>query len=106
MARRTKITIESNSLLILLGGSSKRVWCPQCAAEAEMVALGNAGAISNSEQLDLEKWPNSEQVHRSQATDGSVQICLTSLVGCLKPSEARSASRWIENRLRKIRRKL
>jgi hypothetical protein len=100
-----KITIESTSLLVLLGVSSKRVWCPQCAAESEFVALGNAGAIANSDQLYLGKSPNSRQVHQSQAADGSVRICLTSLVGCLDSAEAAGVFRWVEYKLSEIRRK-
>ena len=35
MAKQTKITIETDSLLILRGRSSVRAWCPRCAAEVE-----------------------------------------------------------------------
>ena len=39
MAKQTKIIIETDSLLILRGQSSRRAWCPLCAAEEEMIAL-------------------------------------------------------------------
>ena len=80
MAKHTKITIETDSLLILRCGSSQRSWCPRCAAEGDMVALENAGVISNLEQPALEEWLNSEELHRSRATDGSTLICLNSLL--------------------------
>ena len=51
MAKQTKITIETDSLLILRGRNSKYAWCPQCAAEAEMVALDNVGVISNAKPV-------------------------------------------------------
>jgi hypothetical protein len=80
VAKKTKITIETDSLLILRNRNSRRAWCPLCAADGEMIALENAGVISNLEQSALEEWLNSGELHRSQAGDGSVLICLNSLL--------------------------
>ena len=80
MAKQTRITIETDSLLMVRGRSSRRAWCPLCAAEGEMIALGNVGVISNLEQPALEEWLNSGELHRSQAADGSELICLSSLL--------------------------
>src|ERR1700756_4562153 len=43
MAKQTRITIETDSLLILRGRSSSRAWCSQCAAEVETIALEDMG---------------------------------------------------------------
>jgi hypothetical protein len=80
MAKQTKITIETDSLLILRGRNSKRAWCPLCAAEGEMIALDNAGVVSNLDRPALEEWLNSGQLHQSQAADGTALICLNSLL--------------------------
>jgi hypothetical protein len=80
MAKQTRITIETDSLLMVRGRSSRRAWCPRCAAEGEMIALENVGVISNLEQPALEEWLNSGELHRSQAADGSELICLNSLL--------------------------
>jgi len=80
MAKQTKITIETDSLLILRGRSSLRAWCDRCAAEVEMVALEATGVISNLEQPELEEWLSSGELHRVQATGGSALICLNSLL--------------------------
>ena len=80
MAKRTRITIETDSLLILRSRSSRRAWCPRCLAEADMIALDEVGVISNLERPALEEWLNSEELHRSRATDGSTLICLNSLL--------------------------
>jgi len=55
MAKQTTITIEKVSLLILRGQSSRRAWCPICAAEGDMIALENAGVISNLDRPALEE---------------------------------------------------
>jgi len=80
MPKLTKITIESDSLLILRGQSSTRAWCPQCAANVEMIALENVGVISNLDRTALEAWLNSGELHRLKADDGSALVCLNSLL--------------------------
>jgi len=80
MAKQTKITIETDSLLIQRCRSSSRAWCPRCAVQVEMIALANVGVISNLEPPALEEWLNSGDLHRSRATDGSTLVCLNSLL--------------------------
>ena len=80
MAKQTKITIETDSLFILRGVNLKRAWCPRCAAEGEMIALENTGAVSGLEEKLLEKWLSAGELHRSPATDGSALVCLNSLL--------------------------
>lgn len=80
MAKQTKITIETDSLLVLRGRSPLRSWCPQCAAEAEMVPIEGVGVISNLAPLEVEAWLESEVIHRSQTADGAQLICLNSLL--------------------------
>jgi len=80
MAKQTKITIETDSLLVLRGRSPLRSWCPQCAAEGEMIPMEGVGVISNLAPSEVEAWLESEAIHRSQAADGAQLICLNSLL--------------------------
>ncbi|HEY1213850.1 MAG TPA: hypothetical protein VGE93_09500 [Bryobacteraceae bacterium] len=80
MAKRTKITIETDSLLILRGRNSSRAWSPVCKTEGEVITLANTGLISNLESTVLQEWLNSGELHSSQADDGSTLICLNSLL--------------------------
>jgi hypothetical protein len=89
MAKQTTITIETDSLLIFQGRNSKRAWCPECAAEGEMIALESVGVISNLEKPALEDWLNSGKLHRSQAADGSTLICLNSLLARVQNTKSR-----------------
>ncbi|MBV8831139.1 MAG: hypothetical protein JO108_18135 [Acidobacteriaceae bacterium] len=84
MAKQTTITVETSSLLILQGRISLRAWCPQCAAEEDMIAMANTGAISNLDRRALEQWLTSGELHRTNAPDGSSLICLNSLLACLQ----------------------
>jgi hypothetical protein len=84
MTKQTRITIETDSLLILRGRSSVRAWCSRCAAEVEMIAFKGMGVVSNFERPELEKWLNSGELHRFQATDGSTLTCLNSLLALVQ----------------------
>ena len=80
MSKQTKITIETDSLLVLRGATSLRGWCRQCAAETEMIPIEGVGVVSNLAPSEVEVWLECEDIHRSQAVDGAQLICLNSLV--------------------------
>lgn len=80
MTKQTKITIQTESLLLLRGRNSSRTRCPFCDTESEMVALENFQVVSNLDRRSLEEWINSGKLHRLLADDGSFLICLNSLL--------------------------
>lgn len=80
MAKRTILTIETESLLVVRGNGVPRSWCPQCAAETEMIAMMNLGVATNLDRSAIEEWLNSGDLHRSVASDGSSVVCLNSLL--------------------------
>jgi hypothetical protein len=80
VSKQTKITIETESLLILRGRNSRRTWCPQCVAEVEVIALEEVGVISNLDRYAFEEWVNSGELHRSETPSGRTLICLNSLL--------------------------
>jgi hypothetical protein len=87
MAKQTKITIETHSLLILRGRTLPRVWCQHCGAETEMAPLDSVGVISNLPSSEIEMWMESEDIHRSHAPDGGTLICLNSLLKGVQKSK-------------------
>jgi hypothetical protein len=88
LAKQTKITIETHSLLILQGRISRRAWCPQCGAEREVIALEDVGVLSNLERQELQEWLNSSDLHHSQTPDGSELICLSSLLARVRDTKS------------------
>ncbi len=87
LAKETRITIETESLLIVHGRSAQRAWCPACAAEVEAIAMEQTGVISNLDPAALEDWLNSEELHRLETPEGSTQICLNSLVARVQKTQ-------------------
>jgi len=80
MAKQTTITIETESLLILRGRTSRRGWCPRCQREVELIAIEDTGLVTNLQRPALEEWINSDEIHRLRAPDGPALICLDSLL--------------------------
>ncbi len=84
MAKQTKITIKTDSLLVLRGVGSTRARCPLCNGESEMIALENLQVISNLDRSALEEWINSGELHRLKGEDDSALVCLNSLLACVR----------------------
>jgi hypothetical protein len=80
MSKETKITIETDSLLIFRSRSSLRAWCPECGSEVEMIPLDGVGVISNLAPPEVEAWIQSEDLHHTNAADGAPLICLNSML--------------------------
>ena len=89
MAKQTKITIETESLLVLKGRTSLRAWCPECAAHGEMIPVECVGVISNLTPAEVEAWLESQAIHRSQAADGALLLCLNSLLTRVQKPKSR-----------------
>lgn len=79
MAKRTRMTIETDWLLVIRGTKSFRAWCPQCGAEAEMIPLNEAAAISNLRSAGV-AWVESPDLHHTKTADGTALICLNSIL--------------------------
>ena len=80
MAKLTKITVETDSLLVLRGQIPLRAWCAQCGAEVEMIPLDDVGVVSNLPPAEVRAWMESEDLHHSTAADGAPMICLNSML--------------------------
>jgi hypothetical protein len=80
MAKRTRITIETDSLLVLRGRKALRAWCVQCSAEAEMIPLRDVGVVSNLLPAEVQAWLESPDLHHTKTADGTALICLNSML--------------------------
>jgi hypothetical protein len=88
MAKRTKVTIESESLLVLQARTPLRLWCPECGAEGEMIRMNDVGVISNLPLVEAQAWMQAEDLHFTRDPDGGLLICLNSMLR--RPQNRRS----------------
>lgn len=90
MAKRTvRITIDSSRLLIVLRGTSARLWCQQCAAEVDMIPLQSAAELAQVDAETFQHLLDREKFHRSKP-DGPVRICLNSLLNSIQKKSLES----------------
>ena len=80
MAKRTKITLETDSLLVIRGRCSLKAWCSICGSEVEMIPLEGVGVISNLLPPEVEAWIDSQDLHHATDADGASLICLNSML--------------------------
>jgi hypothetical protein len=80
LARHTKIIIETDSLILLRGRKSLQAICPECGVEREMIPIDEVGIVSNLLPLEVEAWMQQEGLHRLRAPDGTLMLCVGSML--------------------------
>ena len=88
VAKTTRITIETESLLIVRRGKTVMTWCPVCCAEAEAMTLEDDGFGDDISSALFREWLEAGKLHLSSPDGGPAQICLTSLVRCFESENA------------------
>jgi hypothetical protein len=79
-SKRTQITIETNSVLIVRRMRSSRTWCPECAREVDAVGLDDATALTGMTHPAFRECVATGKWHFSVTSDGALLICLDSLM--------------------------
>ena len=80
MAKRIRITMQTDSLLVLRGRQSRWSWCAQCGADAEMISLNDMGVVSNLTPAEVQTWMESAEMHSTKTAEGATLICLNSML--------------------------
>jgi hypothetical protein len=80
VAKLITITIETNSVMVLRARSAGRLWCTLCRSEGELLKFAPRSKDSGAAFAALKAFIESGDVHQQQAPDGSVLICLNSLM--------------------------
>ena len=78
--KRTRITIETDQVLIIRRRGCTRHWCRECGQEVDMVSLSQAAALAGVAQPLPLDWPRAKKWHVTEAGAGSTLICLDSLL--------------------------
>ena len=83
MAKRTTITIVTDTVVLLHALRPVRAWCPSCTAFAEMVLPADLEEFASWNNPDLAGWRDSTELHWSRQTDGESLVCLKSFLACI-----------------------
>lgn len=75
--KTTTITSESHELFIVRRGAEQpiRVWCPDCAAEVDMLKPEEAAAIANVSTRTIYVWLEAGEIDHTETSEGNVLVC-------------------------------
>ena len=89
MVKTTRITIETDSLLIVYRGGTFVAWCPVCCADVEAMTLEGHSLGEDIPSTLLRNWLAAGRLHLWSSDGGPPRICLTSLFRCFESEDAR-----------------
>jgi hypothetical protein len=80
LRRGTRITIETERTLIVRQTRSSRAWCQECQREVDFVQLQQRQQLLQSGSWEISDGSPMAKLHVAEQADGSVLICLESLM--------------------------
>jgi hypothetical protein len=89
VVKTTRITIETESLLVVHRGKTSVAWCPTCRAEVEAMALEGDRLGEELPSTLLREWIAAGKLHLWSPDGGTAQICLPSLLQSFASEDAR-----------------
>jgi hypothetical protein len=81
--RRMQITIQTDEVTIIRRRHARHTWCRECACEVEVVGMEEAGVLAGMTQEALRNCGQIQGWHLSDAGDGTLLVCLKSLLKTL-----------------------
>jgi hypothetical protein len=103
--RTTRITVETELLVVIRRAKAVLAWCPECLANVETITLDADSLAEPATAAQIQEWLATGKLHLWQPINGSAQICVTSLLKCFELDDVRRFSQTNENAQVQSRRK-
>lgn len=78
--KKTRITLESEQVLIIRQRGSRRRWCWECGREVDAVDPTQAGTPTRTHPLQLRDRARNQGWHLIEAAEGPLLVCVESLL--------------------------
>ena len=78
--RTTRITVETDTFLVVRRATAALAWCPACCAEVDVITLAEDSVLDPATSAQMEAWLGTGELHLWRSGEGAVQICMTSLL--------------------------
>src|SRR5579863_2793290 len=88
VVKTTRITIETESLLVVRRGKTIVTWCPVCCTEVEAMTLEGDSLGDEIPSTLLRDGVAAGKLHLWNPNGGPAQICLRSLLQCFESVDA------------------
>ena len=89
VTKTTKITIETESLLVVHRAKTVVTWCPACCAEVEVMTVEGDDFSEAIPTTHLSDWLATGKLHLWRFGGGPAQVCLPSLLQCFETESDR-----------------
>ena len=76
----TRISVESETVWVFRGARVCVAWCRQCGAEVDVITLTPDSFAESATTAQVEQWLGTGKLHLWQTPEGTVHICVTSLL--------------------------
>jgi Fe-S oxidoreductase len=91
MAKTTRITIETENLLVVRKGKTIVTWCPACCADVEVMIHEGDSLGEDIPSSYLAAWLAAGKLHLWRPAQGAAQICLPLAAAVLRTRVRRQA---------------
>ena len=82
--RRTKITVQTERLLIIpRRNNATRLWCESCGEAVAMISSEEAAAIAGVGESTIYGWVEADRLHFTETAVGALRVCFNSLMNHL-----------------------
>ncbi len=89
MMKTTRITVETETVMIVRHAKTASAWCPDCRAEVDVITLDNDSLAEPITAAHIREWVGTGKLHFWQKPNEPAQICLSSLLRCLELEDIR-----------------
>lgn len=80
--KTTRITVETDTLLVIRRAKAALAWCPGCCAEVDVITLTPDSFAEPATAAQVEQWFGTGKLHLWHTAEGAVQICVNSVLQC------------------------
>jgi hypothetical protein len=83
-AKTTRITVETENLMVIRRAKADLAWCPECRAEVDVITLDNDSLAEPVTASQIQKRLATNKLHFWRPANGLRQIFLPSLFRCFE----------------------
>src|SRR5579859_6223542 len=78
--RTTRITVETDTFLVVRRAKAALAWCPHCQADVDAITLTPDSFNDSATAAQFEAWLGTGKLHFWRTAEEAVQICVPSLL--------------------------
>ena len=77
-----RVTVETDTLMVVRRAKAVTAWCPVCGAEVDAITLTPDSFTEPSATAEMQQWLAAGKLHLWRSEEGAVQVCVNSLLQC------------------------